>query len=234
MTEPHIFAVLTGDLEGSSRFKGKHRDELLTKVKDCFDIVEKLLPSQTLVYGFEIYRGDSFQCVLSSPQDSLLAAISLRCCLLAQESFESRLDARISIGIGSIDFLPASGRGAEGDGEAFRNSGLMIESMKKSKRKTKITTPWPHINKEFEVMCILFDALSQRWSREQAQAVLGRMRGWNQETIASQLSISQSAVSQRLKLAGSTAVEYFVEYWKKRIEEKISGEMDKTDMIKMG
>jgi predicted transcriptional regulator len=60
------------------------------------------------------------------------------------------------------------------------------------------------------------------------------MRGWNQETIASQLSISQSAVSQRLKLAGSTAVEYFVEYWKKRIEEKISGEMDKTDMIKMG
>lgn len=224
MGQTRIFAVLTGDLEGSSRFKGDRRDELLGKIKDCFRIVEQILPTNTVVSGFEIYRGDSFQCVLSSPEDSLLAAVSLRCCLLAEESFGNRLDARISIGIGSIDFFPASGRGAEGDGEAFRNSGIMMESMKKLKSKTRITTPWPEVNKDLEVMCILFDALSQRWSPEQAQAVLGRTYGWTQGTIASQLSISQSAVNQRLKLAGSAAVEKFMEYYRNRLKEKIPGE----------
>ena len=224
MGEKHIFAVITGDIEGSSRFKGDRRDELLGKVKDCFRTVERILPSNSVVSSFEIYRGDSFQCVLADPEDALMAAISLRCCLLAEECSGHRLDARVSIGIGSIDFLPASGRGAEGDGEAFRNSGIMMESMKKLKSKTRVTTPWPEMNEDLEVTCILFDALSQRWSSEQAQAVLERMQGWTQETIASQLSISQSAVNQRLKLAGSTAVENFLEYYRNRLKAKLSAE----------
>lgn len=225
MSETHIFAVLTGDLEGSSRFKGNRRDELLVKVKDCFKTVEQFLPPNTVVSGFEIYRGDSFQCVLVSPEDALVAAVFLRCCLLADEDFDKRLDARVSIGIGSIDFLPSSGRGAEGDGEAFRNSGIMLESMKKLKLKTRITTPWPQVNKDLEVMCILFDALSQRWSPEQAQAILGRLHGWTQETIAARHSISQSAVNQRLKLAGSIAVEKFLEYYRHQLREHISGKI---------
>lgn len=223
------FAVLTGDLEGSSRFKGKLRDELLSRIKDCFRTVEKLLPPETVVSGFEIYRGDSFQCVLACAEDSLLAAIALRCCLIAEEGFGDRLDARVSIGIGSIDFLPASGRGAEGDGEAFRNSGTMIESMKKLKSKTRITTPWPAVDKDLEVMCALFDALSERWSPEQAQAVLGRMHGWTQEMIATRHSISQSAVNQRLKLAGGAAVEKYLEYYRNLLKEKISEGQDMTE-----
>lgn len=224
MSETNIFAVLTGDLEGSSRFTGNRRDELLSKIKDCFRTVEQFLPPNTVVSGFEIYRGDSFQCVLVSPEDALAVAIFLRCCLLADVNSDNRLDARISIGIGSIDFLPASGRGAEGDGEAFRNSGIMMEGMKKLKLKTRITTPWYEVNKDLEVMCILFDALSQRWSPEQAQAILGWLHGWTQETIAARHSISQSAVNQRLKLAGSTAVEKFLEYYRHRLREQISGE----------
>ncbi len=221
MIEKHIFAVLTGDLEGSSRFKGDLRDELLVKIKDCFRKIEQILPSNSFVSGFEIYRGDSFQCVLASPEDALMAAISLRCCLLSEECSGNRLDTRISIGIGNIDFLPASGRGAEGDGEAFRNSGIMMEGMKKLKKKTIITTPWPEMNEDLEVKCMLFDALSQRWSPEQAQVILGRIRGWTQETIASSLSISQSAVNQRLRLAGSTAVEKFLEYYSNRLKAKL-------------
>ncbi len=143
--------MLTGDLEGSSRFKNNIWEELLVKVKGCFRKVEQIFPYNSFVSGFEIYRGDNFQCVLANPEDALMAAISLRCCLLSEKCYGNRLDARVSIGAGSIDFLPAPGRGAEGDGEAFRNSGVMIEGMKKLKNKTSATTPWPEMNEDLEV-----------------------------------------------------------------------------------
>ncbi len=207
MKNQKLYAVITGDVVGSSKIKGNQRSHLLSVLKSTFDTIEKIFPGR-IQAPFEIHRGDSFQGVLSNPEDALRVVIVIRTSL--RYGFETKqrqnaLDARIVAGIGTIDFLP-SGRGSEGDGEAFRRSGPTLDKMKGDKRLV-IRTPWEEINSELDVECALLDALINRWSNEQAQAIYAKISDLTQEQIAKQLGISQPAVRQRLKRAGSWAVE---------------------------
>ena len=230
-----VYAVLTGDLIGSSRFNIKDREEILTILKDSFKIISPgIIESQ-----FVIFRGDSFQGVLSRPEEGLKAALIIRASLLSKfKGKRTRLDARIAIGIGTIDYLPPDHAG-EGDGEAFRNSGPELDKMKKSEQNLIIRTPWTEINEELRTECALFDALIQRWTKEQAQAILfqkpersllnmammanetGHAIAYTQEEIAKVLNISQPALSQRLKTGGSWAVQVFLERFKVIIQDKV-------------
>lgn len=209
MSNRELYAVVTGDIVGSSRLNPSQRSLLLSVLKSSFKIIEDIRPTLVLVRSpFEIHRGDSFQGVLSKPELALHAVIIIRANL--RYAFETKqrryaLDTRIAVGIGQIDFLPA-GRGPEGDGEAFQSSGPILDTMKGDQR-LLICTPWQAINAELDVECALFDALVNRWSAEQAQAILGQIRGLTQERAAEEFGISQPAVRQRLKSAGGRAVE---------------------------
>jgi DNA-directed RNA polymerase specialized sigma24 family protein len=130
------------------------------------------------------------------------------------------LDARVAIGIGTVDFLPR-GRGSEGDGEAFRRSGPVLDEMRY--QRLSIRTPWPELDAEFQVECALLDALIERWSAEQAQAIVYLIAGWTQEKIAGELRITQPAVRQRLKSAGGSAVQKAIERYKLLIHRYKSG-----------
>ncbi|HEY9204318.1 MAG TPA: SatD family protein [Candidatus Methanoperedens sp.] len=214
------YAVLTGDLVGSSRFEiEKQRDNVISLLKDSFDKIE----STDIVSPFMIYRGDSFQGVLSRPEDALKASIMIRANLLSKsEGKRGRLDARIAVGIGTIEYLSENQVG-EGDGEAFRNSGIELDRMKKGEVNLIIKTPWDEINEELRTECALIDALIHRWTKEQAEAVMYQMQGLTQEEIAVILNISQSAVFQRLKTGGSRAIQVFLERYRKIIQYKVEG-----------
>ncbi|KAA0241373.1 MAG: hypothetical protein EDM70_18280 [Candidatus Brocadia sp. AMX2] len=158
--------------------------------------------------------------MLSKPEAALRIAIVIRAGL--RHGFEAKqrryaLDARIAVGVGSIDFLPA-GRGSEGDGEAFRRSGPILDKMKGDQR-LLIRTPWQDIDTELGIECALLDALINRWSAEQSQAILGQIRGLTQERAAKDFGISQPAVRQRLKSAGGWAIEELC----RRYEQLIAG-----------
>ena len=232
-----IYAVLTGDLIGSSRFNIKEREELLFILKDSF----KIISPDIITSQFVIFRGDSFQGVLSRPDEALNAALIIRASLLSKfKGKRTRLDARIAIGIGTIDYLPRDQAG-EGDGEAFRNSGPELDKMKKSEQNLIIKTPWNEINEELQTECSLLDALIQRWTKEQAEANFYQIQspksreflsfaredaGSNQRLTqvetAKILNISQSAVFQRLKTGGYWAVQAFLERFKTIIQGKVS------------
>jgi hypothetical protein len=210
-------AVLTGDLVGSSRPEPSEHTVVLSVLKSSFKIVGDAL-RDAVCRPFEIYRGDSFQGVLSDPSLGLRAAVllraALRCCL-GQGERVGPLDARIAVGIGKIDFLPAE-RGSEGNGEAYRRSGPALDSMKRPRRgvyglqkepRLLIRTPWHGVDAELEAECALLDAIAGKWSPEQAEAILGRLQGLTQEDAANNLGISQSAIGQRLRAAGAWAVE---------------------------
>lgn len=233
METEKIYAVLTGDLIGSSRFKIKEREEVLTNLKDSF----KIISPDIVASRFVVFRGDSFQGVLSRPDEALNAALIIRASLLSKfKGKKTRLDARIAIGIGTIDYLPRDQAG-EGDGEAFRNSGPELDKMKKGEQNIIVRTPWAEINEELRTECALLDALIQRWTKEQAEAIVYQ---WpkrefgetplqdqvsaheiTQEVIARILKISQSALSQRLKTGGYWAVEVFLERFKEIIRDKV-------------
>ncbi len=237
-----IYAVLTGDLIGSSRFRIEEREEILSILKDSF----KIISPDIIESPFGIFRGDSFQGVLSRPDEALKAALIIRSSLRSKfKERRPRLDARIAIGIGTIDYLPRDQAG-EGDGEAFRNSGPELDKMKKGEQNSIIRTPWTDINEELRTECALFDALIQRLTKEQAEATLYHIckikiclgeipndfyfqdfiqgetqEGITQEVIAKILNISQPALSQRLKTGGFWAVQVFLERFKVIIQNKI-------------
>lgn len=100
MKNNKIYAVITGDLVGSSRFKiDKQREEVLSNLKDSFKKIES---PDIIASPFAIFRGDSFQGIISHPEEALKLAIILRANLLSKfKGKKVRLDARIAIGLGS-------------------------------------------------------------------------------------------------------------------------------------
>ena len=217
-----FYAVITGDIVGSSKLTINERDHLLKVLKTSFANIDKIFPG-VMCSPFEIHRGDSFQGVLSEPERALSVSIIIRVNL--RKGFESQrrqelLDARIAIGIGSIDFLP-NGRGSEGDGEAFRLSGPVLDEMK-GDRRLIIRTSQENIHEELDTECALLDALINKWSNEQAQAILCQIRGLTQEKAAKELHISQPAVRLRLKEAGGWAIELLLKRYSQLISQIIS------------
>jgi hypothetical protein len=217
-----LYAVVTGDIVGSTRFTITQRSHMLKVLKTSLSSIDEIFPGAVHA-PFEIHRGDSFQGVLSRLEDALSVVIAVRAGL--RWGFETRkrrkaLDARIAVGIGSIDFLP-NGRGTEGDGEAFRLSGPTLDKMK-GDRRLLIRTPWENINMELNTECALLDAVINRWSNEQTQAILSHLRGLTQEKAAKELGISQPAVRLRLQSAGGWAIDEFLERYKQQISKIIS------------
>ena len=236
MMKNDLYAVVTGDIIGSSRFKEKTYRELMLALNLSFETIKETWPN--ISYGpFRTYRGDSFQGILSRPEKALHVAIVIRACLRSFFQIKRRrnaVDARIAIGIGTISSLP-HGPVAEGDGEAFRRSGPIldkIEQEKRSKTHTQlfIKTPWNEVDTELEVECILLDALINRWSAEQAEAILDQMRGLTQRAAARKHGITQSAVSQRLLDAGGHAIRKLCRrYQSLIIGAKNNGNFDNTN-----
>jgi hypothetical protein len=77
MKNHDLYAVVTGDIISSSKFKEKQHEHLLSALKSSFRTIEEIWPN--IIYApFGIYRGDSFQGVLSKPEKALHVALVIR------------------------------------------------------------------------------------------------------------------------------------------------------------
>lgn len=87
----------------------------------------------------ELYRGDSFQLLVEDPAMTTKIAILLRAGLIyhTPNKDAGMWDAKVSIGIGSIDFI--SDNIVTSDGEAFIYSGRQLDNM--GKHRLSIRTP---------------------------------------------------------------------------------------------
>lgn len=210
-TEASLCAVITGDIVKSSEVKYEDRETVLAYLHDCFEFIEDQLHlHDAILLPFEIFRGDSFQIVLTRPDISLLASIILSLKLMTFDSTVAHLTARISIGIGTIDYIPDSKNAGEADGMAFRLSGKNLDRMKQKDQNLLITTPNPALNLIFEAECAFFDHIANRWTDIQKEVLLQKLSGSTQEEIASRHGKSQSTISQSLKAAGFDVVREFI------------------------
>ncbi len=207
-----LYSVLSGDLVGSSKLETEERKEILSVLKDSFKLIKSIYP-EAIKSAFDVYRGDSFQGILSEPAVSLSSAIIIRAYL--RYKINQKADARIAIGIGGIDYLPK--HITEGYGEAFVVSGELLDKMKKSRYNLQIETPSEEINKELKVEFILLDFLISKWSAEQAEAIIKHMTGLTQEEIAKKLGISQPAVHKRLENAGFWLIDQMCDRYEKLV-----------------
>lgn len=222
MTSELQYAVVTGDLVGSSAVAHNDRSRLIETLNAAFQSLTELprLPSDFVASEFEIYRGDSFQGVLKYPELALRALVALRATLRSRNgtSRESLWDARLAVGIGDISYF--SGKTAEGDGEAFRRSGPLLDQLK-GDRRTAVLTPWQEVNDELSVECALFDTIANRWSSHQSEVILLSQQGFTQQSIADKLGITQGAVNHRLKAGNWSAVEIFIDRFESLIRKQL-------------
>lgn len=209
-------AVITGDLVKSRTLNDKDRDYVLNNLKDAFNEISRGVLSID-ASPFEVFRGDSFQARIDNPEQSLLVVILIRAKLrslirfrdMKQRSNYETWDARISIGLGSISYI--SQKTIESDGEAFRNSGIILDQLKDNDERMGIKTPWKDVNDELVVSFSFADSIISKWSPSQAEAVYQYfLHRETQNIIAKELKISQPALLKRLKRASSVSLDLFI------------------------
>jgi hypothetical protein len=220
LAEISLCAVITGDIIGSSRIPASSRKEFLDHLKGLFCIIGDRW-SSLLLTPFEIYRGDGFQAALSDPSAALRVALVIRSGLRSGFVTSGSLmisDARIAIGVGRTDFLPAS-TSAEADGEAFRRSGQLLDGM--SDFHLLVSTPAKEIDEELNVELGLVDTIIDKWTAAQAEVMKYVLLAHSQREIAEIVHVSPAAVNQRLKAAGSRAIESAVRRYEQVINNMV-------------
>lgn len=218
MPDSKIYAVITGDIIDSSDAKGKHKNMLIQSLKSAFETIGKLIESDSPDASFNIFRGDSFQGVLSHPGDALKAALLIRTSLIRKNisDKDAKWDTRVAIGLGTIDYMAKNI--SEGDGPAYRNSGPVLDDLK-GDYKFAITTPSDEYNNEFKSSCALLDAVINKWTAPQAEIIFRLLQDKTQKEIGKELDISEAAVHYRVKAAGWFAIREFLNRYQEIIKQ---------------
>lgn len=204
-----IYAVITGDIVESTAITNNYHIALQ-------EIADDIKNYQAPDFIFDVYRGDSFQALVTDPAKALLISIIFRAGIRRKSrgtSLNDVWDARLAIGIGPVNNLKISSDIKLGtlDGEAFTRSGRTLDVMKKEGALLKITTGEEQIDKEFAAICPLADTIISHWTTAQAEAIyLYLLKDMTQHDIGNQLQISQRAVSKRLESSNLDSMSQFL------------------------
>ena len=213
-------AVITGDIIHSREIQ--ERPELAAVLDETFNTLKKAYLGKE--DGFEIYRGDSFQGVVSDPSQVLKVALILKSRLKCWEytSTANKLeaaDARIAIGVGEISY-----RGntiGESDGEAFYHAARVMENLEKSGDTLGIMSSREDINDALRITAKMAGAIIDQWSVANAEAIYWMLlKDLTQKNLSKQLNISQPAVNKRLQGAHYSVINAYIEYYSKEITKK--------------
>ena len=214
-------AVLTGDIVRSSKLTSQSRSDLHSAIAETSDSIKSQF-GDAIPYAVDVFRGDSWQLLVSDAGLALRVALFFRAFLRSR--FEDvRIDTRISIGVGGVDFLPESGV-STGDGEAFRRSGWAFEELGRSFRMTYSSEDASA--RYLDVIVRLVDHPATFWTSRQAYAVSQALLGHTQEVIAEQWvdrPITQQAVAQHLARAGWHAVDTAVSFFEEDVRKASAG-----------
>jgi len=215
----HIFAILTGDVVKSSALIPKDRKKLSKTLLRASKYLKTNF-AQSIPSNIDIFRGDSWQLLVSKPEISLKIALILRA-FLKIDMNNPKIDTRIAIGIGTIDFLDEYNISA-GDGEAFRLSGLILESIPKdyymgvalSKNLNYYTS------ESLDVILKLIDYQIKNWTIQQTRAVFGALQNFTQKQIVKdvfQSSLTQQAVADHLNKAGWIYIKLALDFYEESV-----------------
>ncbi|MFI3261843.1 MAG: hypothetical protein R3Y26_02920 [Rikenellaceae bacterium] len=202
--------VITGDIVKSSQIKSEHKDTLIKIIHELKKDVSDICSIE-----IEFFRGDSFQILVNDVKHTLLIAIILRAKLRCAAS-KVRCDARVSIGIGSIEYINESIKLS--DGEAFRFSGRGLDNIGK-KNCLIITTPWQAVNDEFAISTPFVDDIISNWTKYQANTIfISLSTNTTQKDVSTIIDKSTQNVSKLLNTAKEQLIRPYINRFMKLIE----------------
>ena len=213
-TKNRNYGIVTGDVVGSSRLQEPVRKKLHRALGEASNAVLKAFP-EDVPHPVDVFRGDSWQFVLSNPARSLRIALFYRAALVT--AAPKGIDTRLAIAIGRVDFVPE--RVSEGDGVAYRLSGQKLDSLGKRHRMS-FAFPGHPAEECLATIVLLLDGLVSGWTPSQARATTGALQGWSQKQIALECwkkPISQQAVAQNLASGSWSYLETALEFVEKAL-----------------
>jgi hypothetical protein len=201
-----MIAIITGDIIKSRRITTK---TWLTSLKKELNKIGKT-PQQ-----WEIYRGDSFQVEVKNPVDALLVAIKIKAVLKSLKDG----DVRMGIGIGNKNY--SAKQITESNGEAFSNSGELLEDLKSLKMNLAVRSNSEKFNTEMNLYLKLISIIMDNWTINAAEVIYIALDrpGKSQEALGKLLKIKQNAVSTRLKRACYYEIKEVIEMYRTKITE---------------
>jgi len=200
-----IYAVLTGDVVDSSKLSAEVRGSVVEHLKQAFQDTRSVFRS-IIPYQIDVFRGDSWQFLVTKPKLSVRVAVCFRACLKSRWA-TGKLDSRVAIGLGTVETLVRRGI-SQSSGAAFEKSGKALETLKKHRR-LKLVPNQESSEPYLDPVVWLLDALVTNWTPKESLAVFGVMQGLSQEAVGElwQPPISQQAVAKFLTRASWEAVE---------------------------
>lgn len=186
--------VVIADIVNSTHFSSE-QTALRLKM-----LMEKLETKNVWLLSPEVFRGDSFQGVLKDVEAALFVAVFSRALLKAEDI---AWDLRMAIGVGEVNRL--ADRPGTSDGEAFRLSGQLADTMKKDRARIAVALPIP--SDALQSVLLLLEVIIEKWTARQAAVIVRLMNGDTKKEISEALKMSQSAVSQHAQAAKWWAVE---------------------------
>lgn len=198
-------AVITGDIINSRKVASGLWLEDLKQVLNTYGKEPK---------DWEIYRGDSFQLVLTA-EKVLEAAFIIKATIKQYKE----LDVRMAIGLGEMDYIAE--KITESNGSAFINSGECFEDLKK--QTLGIKTPWEDFNSSFNLLFSFVLMVADNWTSTSAKILKKALENpeFNQSQLAQALNRkSQSSISASLKRAGYEELKNMIAFYKQQIQKQ--------------
>ncbi|HCA46521.1 MAG TPA: hypothetical protein DEP45_03900 [Armatimonadetes bacterium] len=219
MTDRRLYAVLSGDIVESRRFVNRGpaiRDAIKAAYRTCAKAFPEALGEMPAV---DVFAGDSWQMLISSPATALRVALCMRALIKAHEALP-KVDTRVAIGIGAVEFIDRENL-SESQGEAFMLSGGALERLRSDGVRLAVALPvqWGEREQVLDpqqtlaAVMVLLEVVCAGWTKRQAAVVAEALMGCSQTKAADELGITQPAVSQALDAGEWTAIAETVRWW---------------------
>jgi hypothetical protein len=216
-------AVITADIIHSSRVSAMHKQWLYQSITGALRLYDSDFGMKS-----EVYRGDSFQCLVDNCRNALRAGLVIKTFIRSLNPLEGErntqkdtreagipvwiFDVRMGIGIGNVDLKMKSL--ATSNGPAFQLSGRLLDEMKATKNRLAIASNDTYSN-ELNMESILLDTIISKTSALQCEVINLKLLGYTEIEIARRLKIQQSAVNQRSVSGNWNAINKMVEHFEK-------------------
>ena len=178
-----LHAVLTGDLVSSSRLTSSQSQQAMELLRTSSSLFERCFPG-TVCGSMDTFRHDSWQLLLNKPEQAFRAALFLRSALKMESDAKTKYDTRISIGIGTVEYIAAE-RISDSRGPSFTLSGRGVDTMREASLALSISTEenesW---NDMIHAVIPLLDCITTDWTPTESRAVNAALTGLTQEESA--------------------------------------------------
>lgn len=208
--------IITGDIINSSKLLSSQRQQLLNQIIEASFAALRKVWQQSALLRAEAIQGDAFQIYLSDNRAAMRAALFIKCFYLSQKKVDSsyRFDCRLSIAIGNVSFLHPNSLAKSG-GLVFDYSGRGLKEISRTGPQLVFESTEVAWTRAVNMGLALVDEILGRSTPAQSEALLYKLSypQQTQEWLAEQIGIGRSAYSQRLKQAGWTVLEAFLDYY---------------------